>query len=142
MTSSQQNGETEASKCLTWCTAELQYYSIDMVIKRFLARCQGRLRDCYISLGEYRQTNILKSKTPEEFINTIYYEFIGNPQDHTIRAREEFLKMKCCSFRPKDLEKHSNRMSERFYCLQGIDDVNLKQVFLNFFPESLSNEAY
>ncbi|KAJ0888866.1 putative viral movement protein [Helianthus annuus] len=127
---------------LTWCTAELQYYSIDMVIKRFLARCQGRLRDWYVSLGEYRQTNILNSKTPEEFINNIFYEFIGNPVDHTIRAREEFLKMKCCSFRPKDLEKHYNRMSERFYCLQGIDDVNLKQVFLNSFPESLANEAY
>ncbi|KAJ0806102.1 hypothetical protein HanPI659440_Chr02g0085821 [Helianthus annuus] len=89
---------------LTWCTAELQYYSIDMVIKRFLARCQGRLRDWYVSLGEYRHTNILNNKTPEEFINTIYYELIGNPVDHTIRAREEFLKMKC-SFRPKDLEK-------------------------------------
>ncbi|KAJ0781133.1 putative transcription factor interactor and regulator CCHC(Zn) family [Helianthus annuus] len=50
--------------------------------------------------------------------------------------------MKCCSFRPKDLEKHYNRMFERFYCPQGIDDVNLKQVFLNSFPESLSNEAY
>ncbi|KAF5797001.1 putative transcription factor interactor and regulator CCHC(Zn) family [Helianthus annuus] len=50
--------------------------------------------------------------------------------------------MKCCSFRPKDLEKHYNKMSERFYCLHGIDDVNLKQVFLNSFPESLSNEAY
>ncbi|MFS7976539.1 hypothetical protein Hanom_Chr10g00893651 [Helianthus anomalus] len=33
-------------------------------------------------------------------------------------------------------------MSKRFYCLQGIDDVNLKQVFLNSFLESLSNEAY
>ncbi|MFS7975840.1 hypothetical protein Hanom_Chr10g00885411 [Helianthus anomalus] len=50
--------------------------------------------------------------------------------------------MKCCSFRPKHLEKHYNRMSERFYCLQGIDDVNLKQVFLNSFPKSLANEAY
>ncbi|KAM0040067.1 putative transcription factor interactor and regulator CCHC(Zn) family [Helianthus debilis subsp. tardiflorus] len=50
--------------------------------------------------------------------------------------------MKCCSFCPKDIEKHYNRTSERFYCLQGIDDVNLKQVFLNSFPKSLSNEAY
>ncbi|GKC78585.1 hypothetical protein Tco_1129359, partial [Tanacetum coccineum] len=30
----------------------------------------------------------------------------------------------------------------RFYCLNGVDDVNLKQVFLNSFPESLGNEAY
>ncbi|GJZ50584.1 hypothetical protein Tco_0604774 [Tanacetum coccineum] len=40
---------------LTWCTAELQYYSIDVGIKRFLTRLQGRLRDWYHGLGEYRQ---------------------------------------------------------------------------------------
>nr|GEW78744.1 putative reverse transcriptase domain, viral movement protein [Tanacetum cinerariifolium] len=57
---------------LSWCTAKLQYYTIDVVIKRFLTRLQGRLRDCYHSL----------------------------------------------------------------------DDVNLKQVFLNSFLESLRNEAY
>nr|GEV35242.1 zinc finger, CCHC-type, viral movement protein [Tanacetum cinerariifolium] len=39
---------------LTWCTAELQYYTIDVVIKRFLTRFQGRLRDWYHSLGEYQ----------------------------------------------------------------------------------------
>ncbi|GJZ18952.1 putative zinc finger, CCHC-type containing protein [Tanacetum coccineum] len=50
--------------------------------------------------------------------------------------------MKCCSFQKKDLEKHYDRMSQRFYCLNGVDDVNLKQVFLNSFPESLGNEAY
>ncbi|KAL4591170.1 hypothetical protein LXL04_004120 [Taraxacum kok-saghyz] len=32
-------------------------------------------------------------------------------------------------------------MSQRFYCLQGIDDVNLKGVFLNSFSESLANEV-
>ncbi|GKA22173.1 hypothetical protein Tco_0708135 [Tanacetum coccineum] len=33
-------------------------------------------------------------------------------------------------------------MSQRFYCLNGVDDVNLKHVFLNSFLESLGNEAY
>lgn len=28
---------------VTWCAAELQYYTIDVVIKRFLTRIQGRL---------------------------------------------------------------------------------------------------
>ncbi|GJT28773.1 putative zinc finger, CCHC-type containing protein [Tanacetum coccineum] len=65
-----------------------------------------------------------------------------HPWEHTIHAREEFLKMKCCSFQKKDLEKHYDHMSQRFYCLNGVDDVNLKQVFLNSFPESLENEAY
>nr|GEW82964.1 RNA-directed DNA polymerase homolog [Tanacetum cinerariifolium] len=87
-----------------------KYYTIDVVIKRFLTRLQGRLRD--------------------------------RPWEHITHAREEFLKMKCCSFQKKDLEKQYDRMSQRFYCLNVVDDVNLRQVFLNSFPESLGNEAY
>ncbi|GKA69217.1 putative zinc finger, CCHC-type containing protein, partial [Tanacetum coccineum] len=102
---------------LTWCTAELQYYTIDVVIKRFLTRLQGRLRDWYHSLGEYRQLQIQQSISPEAFMSIIYSKFIGSPWQHTAHAREEFLKMK-------------------------LDDVNLKQVFLNSFLESLGNEAY
>nr|GEX05136.1 putative reverse transcriptase domain-containing protein [Tanacetum cinerariifolium] len=129
-------------KMLTWCTAKLQYYTIDVVIKRFLTRFQGRLRDWYHSLGEYRQLQIQQSISLEAFMSIIYSEFIGGLWEHTSHAREEFLKMKCCSFQKKDLEKYYDRMSQRFYCLNGVDDVNLKQVFLNSFPESLGNEAY
>ncbi|GJX32307.1 putative zinc finger, CCHC-type containing protein [Tanacetum coccineum] len=96
----------------------------------------------YHSLGEYCQLQIQQSISPEAFMSIIYSEFIGSPWEHTAHAREEFLKMKCCSFQKKDLEKHYDRMSHRFYCLNGVDDVNLKQVFLNSFPESLGNEAY
>ncbi|GKB19558.1 hypothetical protein Tco_0853481 [Tanacetum coccineum] len=64
---------------LTWCTAELQYYTIDVVIKRFLTRLQGRLRDWYHSLGEYRQLQIQQSISPEAFMSIIYSEFIGSP---------------------------------------------------------------
>ncbi|GJZ17715.1 hypothetical protein Tco_0553838 [Tanacetum coccineum] len=127
---------------LTWCTTELQYYTIDIVIKRFLTRLQGRRGVWYHSLGKYRQLQIQQSISPEAFMSIIYSEFIGSPWEHTTHAREEFLKMKCCSFQKKDLEKHYDRMSQRFYCLNGVYDVNLKQVFLNSFPESLGNEAY
>ncbi|GKA55894.1 hypothetical protein Tco_0754966, partial [Tanacetum coccineum] len=85
---------------------------------------------------------IQQSISPEAFMSIIYSEFIGSPWEHTAHAREEFLKMKCCSFQKKDLEKHYDRMSHRFYYLNRVDDVNLKQVFLNSFPESLGNEAY
>ncbi|GJY10639.1 hypothetical protein Tco_0378824 [Tanacetum coccineum] len=112
---------------LTWCTIELQYYTIDVVIKRFLTKIQGRLRDWYHSLGEYRQLQIQQSISPEAFMSIIYSEFIGSPWEHTSYAREEFLKMKCCSFQKKDLEKHYDRMSQRFYYLNGVDDANLKQ---------------
>ncbi|GKC69129.1 hypothetical protein Tco_1115012, partial [Tanacetum coccineum] len=127
---------------LMWYTAELQYYTLDVVIKRFLTRLQGRLSDWYHSLGEYHQLQIQQSISPEAFMSIIYSEFIGSLWEHIAHAREEFLKMKCCSFRKKDLEKHYDRMSQRFYCLNRVDDVNLKQVFLNSFPESLGNEAY
>lgn len=49
--------------------------------------------------------------------------------------------MKCCSFKLKDLEKHYDKMMKRFYCIHGIDDVNLKQDFLNSFPELFGVEA-
>ncbi|GJZ87935.1 putative reverse transcriptase domain, viral movement protein [Tanacetum coccineum] len=102
---------------LTWCTAELQYYTINVVIKRFLTRLQGRLRDWYHSVGEYRQIQIQQLISPKAFMSIIYSEFISSPWEHTTHAREEFLKMK-------------------------LDDVNLKKVFLNSFPESLGNVAY
>nr|GEX15924.1 hypothetical protein [Tanacetum cinerariifolium] len=69
-------------------------------------------------------------------------EMLTCPWEDTAHAREEFLKMKCCSFQKEDLEKHYDRMSQRFYYLNGVDDVNLKQVFLNSFLESRGNEAY
>ncbi|GJU57221.1 hypothetical protein Tco_1234987 [Tanacetum coccineum] len=88
------------------------YYTIDVFIKRFLTRLQGRLRDWYHSLGKYRQPQIQMSISPEAFMSIIYSKFIGSPWEHTTHARDEFLKMKCCSFQKKDLEKHYDRMSQ------------------------------
>nr|GEU71517.1 zinc finger, CCHC-type, viral movement protein [Tanacetum cinerariifolium] len=58
---------------LNCCTAELQYYTIDVVIKMFLTRLQGRLRDWYHSLGEYHQLQIQQFISPEAFM-----KFLGN----------------------------------------------------------------
>lgn len=49
--------------------------------------------------------------------------------------------MKYCSFKLKDSEKRYDRIAKRFYCIHGIDDVNLKQAFLNSFPKPLGFEA-
>lgn len=54
------------------------------------------------------------------------------------QAREEYLKMKCCSSR-KDLEKHYDRMSKRLYVLNSMDDVNLNQAYLDSLPEALGD---
>ncbi|GJS92676.1 putative zinc finger, CCHC-type containing protein [Tanacetum coccineum] len=55
----------------------------DVVIKRFLTRLQGHLRDWYHSLGEYRQLQIQQSISPEAFMSIIYLEFIGSLRNHT-----------------------------------------------------------
>ncbi|GJR07945.1 hypothetical protein Tco_0790597 [Tanacetum coccineum] len=59
--------------------AELHIIPIDEVIKRFLTRLQGRLKDWYHSLGEYRQLQIQQSISLKAFMSIIYSEFIGSP---------------------------------------------------------------
>ena len=49
--------------------------------------------------------------------------------------------MKRCSFKRKDLEKHFDRMSNRFYSINGIDDVNIKCTFLNSLLDPLGDET-
>ena len=71
----------------------------------------------------------------------LYAEFISRPDHYQELAREEYLLMKCSSYLLKDLEKHYDRMTKRFYAINGIDDVNLKQAFLNSFSEPLCAEA-
>ncbi|GJZ51938.1 putative zinc finger, CCHC-type containing protein [Tanacetum coccineum] len=110
------NTKKTQTKRLPQNSQKLQYYTIDVVIKRFLTRLQGRLRDWYHSLGEYRQLQIQQSISPKAFMSIIYSEFMGSLWEHTTHAREEFLKMKY--------------------------DVNLKQDFLNSLLESLRNEVY
>ena len=50
--------------------------------------------------------------------------------------------MKCCSFERKDLEKHFDRMSRRFYSFNSMDDINSKHTFLNSLPEPLGDETF
>ncbi|GJR07943.1 putative zinc finger, CCHC-type containing protein [Tanacetum coccineum] len=117
---------------------KLQYYTIDVVIKRFLTRLQGRLRDWCHSLGEYRQLHIQQSISPEAFMSIIYSEFIGSPWEHTSYAREEFLKMKCCSFQKKDLEKHYDRINEAYRALEA-RNVTISQTTLGELYQLILN---
>ncbi|KAK4380908.1 polyprotein [Sesamum angolense] len=48
--------------------------------------------------------------------------------------------MKCCSLKRKDLHFHFKRMSEKFYMLNGLNDPNLKHVFLASLPQELQPE--
>lgn len=71
----------------------------------------------------------------------LYAKFVGHPDHYQETVREEFLSMECCSFLKMDLDKHYDCMSKWFYCIYGINDVNLKQAFLNSFLEPLGAET-
>ena len=97
----------------------------------------GRLREWWINLGEYKQRQAAQSNTLEDFFTIVHNEFLGSTTHYTEVAREEFLLMKYCSFERKDLEKHFDRMSRRYYSFNGMDDVNAKHTFLNSLPEDI-----
>ncbi|KAM7510453.1 hypothetical protein LguiB_009328 [Lonicera macranthoides] len=124
-----------------WMIADNELFDLKSVYKRFLARITGRLHDWYESLREYRQLQLQQCPHINAFLGTIYNEFVGTPDKFEEIAKEEFLGMKCCSLKDKDLERHYDRMSKRFYLIGGIDDANLKQVFFQSFPDALVTEA-
>ncbi|KAM7509736.1 hypothetical protein LguiB_008611 [Lonicera macranthoides] len=128
-------------KFAAWLQADLQIHSQSEAFTRFLARLTGRLRDWYLSLGEYRQKILQQQETIDKFLGLMYIEFVGKANRHLEIMREEILNMKCCSLDLKDLEKHYDRLSKRFYVLGGIDDTNLKQIMFHSLPDPLVVEA-
>ena len=125
----------------SWCIAKLQALNATMpqIIAKFVARITRRLREWWINLGEYRKRQAAQCNTLEDFFTIVHNEFLGSVTHYTEVAREEFLLMKCCSFERKDLEKHFDRMSRRYYSFNGMDDVNAKHTFLNSLPEPLGD---
>ncbi|KAK4583122.1 hypothetical protein RGQ29_026064 [Quercus rubra] len=133
----------EIFKMYSWCIAKLQApnATVSQIIAKFVARITGRLREWWINLGEYRQRQAAQSNTLEDFFTIVHNKFLGSATHYTEVAREEFLLMKCCSFERKDLEKHFDRMSRRYYSFNGMDDVNTKHTFLNSLLELLGDET-
>ncbi|KAL2474910.1 Uncharacterized protein Adt_35646 [Abeliophyllum distichum] len=74
-------------------------------------------------------------------MNALYWKFCGK-QDHLKDiAREEFFKLKCCSYNPKDLNKHFENVVRCFYLIGGMDDPNIKQAYLESIPQPLGQET-
>lgn len=133
---------TRILEILAWAQVQLQkpLATHTSVIAQLPPRLLGRLKDWWVNLGEYRQMQALQSVNIDTFLALIHHEFIGAQFYHTDQQREEFFQMKCCSFKRKDLERHYSNMSSRFYVINGLDDPNFKQAFLNSLPEPLGNE--
>lgn len=126
-----------------WGNAELQTPGITLneVLRRIASRFAGRLHEWWISQAEYRQLQALNSVDLITFIGIPYNEFLGTPALRRETAREEFLQARLCSFERKDLELHYQKQSARFHAIGGIDDVNLKQIFLSSLPEPFGDEV-
>ncbi len=45
--------------------------------------------------------------------------------------------MRCCSLKRTDIERHYQRMAQRYYLLNGYNDVNLRHIYIASLPEAL-----
>ncbi|KAH9792634.1 hypothetical protein KPL71_004206 [Citrus sinensis] len=106
------------------------------VLREFMARSTGSLRDWLESLGEYRQLQFMESLIGTA-LNIIHEQFIGEKTASTEADRKEYHQMKCCSLKRHLLDAHYKRMSILFYKLNGFNEPSLKHVFIASIPSEL-----
>ncbi|KAH9704967.1 hypothetical protein KPL70_011686 [Citrus sinensis] len=106
------------------------------VLREFMARSTGSLRDWLESLGEYRQLQFMESPVSTT-LNIIHEQFIGEKTASTEANRKEYHQMKCCSLKRHLLDAHYKRMSILFYKLNGFNEPSLKHVFIASLPPEL-----
>jgi len=56
--------------------------------------------------------------------------------------RKEYFEMKCCSLKLRDIERHFQRMQQRFYQLNGYNDPSLKNTYVSSLSEEIQGEIY
>ncbi|XVF80694.1 hypothetical protein PTKIN_Ptkin15bG0095800 [Pterospermum kingtungense] len=101
-------------------------------------RFVGTIKSFWDNIGEYHQLQWFNTPTVTEAISQMAQIFCGQELHRMDKLREQFLKLKCCSLHPKDLARHYKKFSELFYLLDGFDDINMKQAFLNSVPDDLA----
>ena len=69
-------------------------------------------------------------------------EFFGVQTHVEDQMPKEFFRIKHFSMKRKDLERHFQKMSKRYYMSGRVDDPNLKQALLSSIPESLGTETF
>ncbi|KAH9686122.1 hypothetical protein KPL70_014243 [Citrus sinensis] len=106
------------------------------VLREFMARSTGSLRDWLESLGEYRQLQFMESPVGTA-LNIIHEQFISEKTASTEADIKEYHQMKCCSLKRHLLDAHYKRMSILFYKLNGFNEPSLKHVFIASLPSEL-----
>ncbi|KAK0574000.1 hypothetical protein LWI29_016782 [Acer saccharum] len=102
--------------------------NLETIVREFVSRFTGSLRDWYQALGEYRQLQFVRVPLASQAMGYIFREFLSDPDHLYKQARQEFFDMRCCSLKRKDIEFHYKRMSQWYHTLGGINDHSLKQI--------------
>ncbi|RDX83587.1 hypothetical protein CR513_35476, partial [Mucuna pruriens] len=100
------------------------------VIEEFCCRMTGTLKAWYRNLGAVRQNQFHELGTAVAVLGVLHEEFIGDGAIIDKKVRQEYFEMRCCSIRMKDLDRHFQRMSQRFYMLNGPNDPSLKNTYV------------
>ncbi|KAK0582373.1 hypothetical protein LWI29_024886 [Acer saccharum] len=133
---------TRVSEMSAWLDLQLakSEQNLESILREFVSRFTGSLRDWYQALGEYRQLQFVRVPLASQAMGYIFKEFLGDPDHIYKQARQEFFDMRCCSLKRKDIMFHYKRMSQRYHTLGGINDHSLKQVYVNSLPDDLQDE--
>ncbi|WVY95147.1 hypothetical protein V8G54_034235 [Vigna mungo] len=110
------------------------------VIEEFCCRMTGTLKEWYHNLGPVRQDQFHNLGSTAVVLGALHEEFIGDRVVIDRKIRQESFEMKCCSLNMKDLDRHFKRMLQRFYLLNGANDVSLKNTYVAFLPVQLQSE--
>nr|KYP31519.1 polyprotein [Cajanus cajan] len=105
------------------------------VIEEFCANMTSTLKEWYTSLGQVNQDNLHRTSNIDEFLGGLQYHFLGESTLLDQIARGEYFEMRCCSLEKEDLDRHYQRMSHRFYQLNGMNDASLKNSYVKSLPE-------
>uniref|UniRef100_A0A1J3EQA9 Reverse transcriptase n=1 Tax=Noccaea caerulescens TaxID=107243 RepID=A0A1J3EQA9_NOCCA len=123
-----------------WMNSEALTSPLYLVIQLFTARLSGALKEWWNSLGENRQQQIYQTTIPA-LLGEIHREFIGTPNHLKEQLQEVFFSAKCCSLKKRDLAKHFERQTKRYYTLNGLNNPSLKQVYLSSIDEYLCQQT-
>ncbi|CAH8272264.1 unnamed protein product [Arabidopsis lyrata] len=123
-----------------WMTSEAITSPTEMVIQQFTSRLSGALKEWWNSLGEYRQQQVYQTTIPL-LLGEIHREFVGTPSHLKEQLQEEFYTARCCSLKKRDLAKHFERQTRRYYALNGLNNPSLKQVYLSSIDDYLSQQT-
>ncbi|KAK3177357.1 hypothetical protein Dsin_032936 [Dipteronia sinensis] len=85
--------------------------TLEAILREFVSRFTGSLRDWYQALGEYRQLQFVRAQSTAYAMGILFREFLGYPDQYYKQARQEFFDMRCCSLKKKNVEYHYKRMS-------------------------------